>query len=113
WFATFWPPVRSRSGRAPPSRPEAAPCSWVRSEEHTSELQSRFELVCRLLLEKINNGVHVRKQVGQVALAHAVISGRDPVLGDVDRLAIRLQLAQHLTHPRRVRRPPHVSHRHV
>src|SRR5699024_11816684 len=24
-----------------------------RSEEHTSELQSRFELVCRLLLEKI------------------------------------------------------------
>src|SRR5699024_11238536 len=26
--------------------------SWMRSEEHTSELQSRFELVCRLLLEK-------------------------------------------------------------
>src|SRR5699024_12734007 len=26
----------------------------VRSEEHTSELQSRFELVCRLLLEKKN-----------------------------------------------------------
>src|SRR5699024_12423630 len=26
-----------------------------RSEEHTSELQSRFELVCRLLLEKKNN----------------------------------------------------------
>src|SRR5699024_11456004 len=25
---------------------------WLRSEEHTSELQSRFELVCRLLLEK-------------------------------------------------------------
>src|SRR5699024_11560323 len=28
-------------------------CS-VRSEEHTSELQSRFDLVCRLLLEKKN-----------------------------------------------------------
>src|SRR5699024_12861293 len=27
----------------------------VRSEEHTSELQSRFELVCRLLLEKKKN----------------------------------------------------------
>src|SRR5207249_5088570 len=27
----------------------------MRSEEHTSELQSRFELVCRLLLEKKNN----------------------------------------------------------
>src|SRR5699024_12002830 len=26
-----------------------------RSEEHTSELQSRFDLVCRLLLEKIKN----------------------------------------------------------
>src|SRR5207249_10985611 len=27
--------------------------TWIsRSEEHTSELQSRFDLVCRLLLEK-------------------------------------------------------------
>src|SRR5438067_8612416 len=26
-----------------------------RSEEHTSELQSRFDLVCRLLLEKKND----------------------------------------------------------
>src|SRR5438067_6431821 len=32
----------------PPGRP-------VRSEEHTSELQSRFDLVCRLLLEKKKN----------------------------------------------------------
>src|SRR5437868_12163694 len=31
-----------------PSPPAGAP----RSEEHTSELQSRFDLVCRLLLEK-------------------------------------------------------------
>src|SRR3989449_7360690 len=31
----------------------APPCtSSVRSEEHTSELQSRLQLVCRLLLEK-------------------------------------------------------------
>src|SRR5437868_10207652 len=29
-----------------------------RSEEHTSELQSRFDLVCRLLLEKKNLNVH-------------------------------------------------------
>src|SRR5699024_11565956 len=28
---------------------------WPRSEEHTSELQSRFDLVCRLLLEKQNS----------------------------------------------------------
>src|SRR5437867_8156079 len=26
--------------------------NWVRSEEHTSELQSPYDLVCRLLLEK-------------------------------------------------------------
>src|SRR5438067_9855637 len=29
--------------------------SSKRSEEHTSELQSRFDLVCRLLLEKKKN----------------------------------------------------------
>src|SRR5437868_9679284 len=37
---------------------------YVRSEEHTSELQSRFDLVCRLLLEKkntkITNHQHLR-----------------------------------------------------
>src|SRR5699024_12740111 len=32
----------------------ASPSSPSRSEEHTSELQSRFDLVCRLLLEKKN-----------------------------------------------------------
>src|SRR5256884_3616692 len=33
------------------------PLDWspVRSEEHTSELQSRLHLVCRLLLEKKKN----------------------------------------------------------
>src|SRR5256885_5396910 len=30
-------------------------CYWWRSEEHTSELQSPCNLVCRLLLEKKNN----------------------------------------------------------
>src|SRR5699024_11800218 len=30
------------------------PVAIKRSEEHTSELQSRFDLVCRLLLEKKN-----------------------------------------------------------
>src|SRR3712207_7746757 len=31
-----------------------------RSEEHTSELQSRQYLVCRLLLEKIENKQHIK-----------------------------------------------------
>src|SRR2546428_1548050 len=34
------------------ARELAAPNGLVRSEEHTSELQSRSDLVCRLLLEK-------------------------------------------------------------
>src|SRR2546429_6771720 len=33
---------------------ETAFCLRARSEEHTSELQSRLHLVCRLLLEKKN-----------------------------------------------------------
>src|SRR2546422_3297649 len=36
---------RTAAARAPPS-------AGSRSEEHTSELQSRLHLVCRLLLEK-------------------------------------------------------------
>src|SRR5438067_10288939 len=32
---------------------------FKRSEEHTSELQSRFDLVCRLLLEKKKNTKHI------------------------------------------------------
>src|SRR2546422_1215079 len=31
---------------------------FIRSEEHTSELQSRLHLVCRLLLEKKKNHAH-------------------------------------------------------
>src|SRR3712207_6898150 len=46
---------RERSLRHPhvrhPHRPRGAACPQ-RSEEHTSELQSRQYLVCRLLLEK-------------------------------------------------------------
>src|SRR5215813_9403840 len=34
-----------------------APCKPERSEEHTSELQSRPHLVCRLLLEKKKSSV--------------------------------------------------------
>src|SRR5699024_12155289 len=51
------PLPHARGGRPPPRRAEKtskviAPPRKPRSEEHTSELQSRFDLVCRLLLEK-------------------------------------------------------------
>src|SRR5260370_5327599 len=36
----------------PPTGPGRRPGSLGRSEEHTSELQSHLNLVCRLLLEK-------------------------------------------------------------
>src|SRR5256884_5360918 len=37
----------------------STPTTWMssRSEEHTSELQSRLHLVCRLLLEKKKNNI--------------------------------------------------------
>src|SRR5699024_12374610 len=37
--------------------------SYLRSEEHTSELQSRFDLVCRLLLEKKKRPQHLRTPI--------------------------------------------------
>src|SRR6476659_10368169 len=43
-------PARRRGCRLR-SRPRRRAC-WSRSEEHTSELQSLRQLVCRLLLEK-------------------------------------------------------------
>src|SRR5687768_17694376 len=69
-FPHGWPAWRSRSSQvyASPARSAAAgtsakvtaplaattsaPRPTARSEEHTSELQSRLHLVCRLLLEK-------------------------------------------------------------
>src|SRR3712207_7457181 len=53
--------VPSAQDRETPPLPSAASFCWMsgtawpRSEEHTSELQSRQYLVCRLLLVKKNN----------------------------------------------------------
>src|SRR2546429_7226231 len=49
-------PRWSRSTRS--SSPRTAGCSRWRSEEHTSELQSRLHLVCRLLLEKKKKNIY-------------------------------------------------------
>src|SRR2546429_6145488 len=51
----------------------------VRSEEHTSELQSRLHLVCRLLLEKKKNSIlHYNPDCGSIdrpsASVHAIFT---------------------------------------
>src|SRR5699024_343016 len=52
------PPERTWSATTSAKASTDSKCSasaaLSRSEEHTSELQSRFDLVCRLLLEKTN-----------------------------------------------------------
>src|SRR5690606_40298510 len=53
WIVLFW----ARRGFTLPEAMVSALCAYaatLRSEEHTSELQSRENLVCRLLLEKKN-----------------------------------------------------------
>src|SRR5258707_3556581 len=46
-----------------------------RSEEHTSELQSRQYLVCRLLLEKKRHG-HTPAEIASVSYIHATVYKR-------------------------------------
>src|SRR5438067_6094454 len=49
------PEVMPCSTPPPSPRRRRVAAASARSEEHTSELQSRFDLVCRLLLEKKKN----------------------------------------------------------
>src|SRR2546427_6214223 len=54
-FRSYWSRGLARGRRAgcpPDSRRDAGATVRARSEEHTSELQSQSNLVCRLLLEK-------------------------------------------------------------
>src|SRR2546422_6371188 len=64
-----WASTKSKPRCSPARRPKARATTWYpaasttasstpRSEEHTSELQSRLHLVCRLLLEKKKNFIH-------------------------------------------------------
>src|SRR5207247_10946970 len=46
--------LRHRAAEGPHQRRLRLPADPARSEEHTSELQSRVDLVCRLLLEQKN-----------------------------------------------------------
>src|SRR2546430_8571861 len=46
------------TARGAPRAAASSNCLRIRSEEHTSELQSQSNLVCRLLLEKKKNVLH-------------------------------------------------------
>src|SRR2546421_1953989 len=60
-------PRNSASGRTAALKP--------RSEEHTSELQSRSDLECRLLLEKKKRTIVPEKRAGVEPLPHASVDG--------------------------------------
>src|SRR6201993_3570158 len=77
----------------PARRHRAAP---LRSEEHTSELQSRLHLVCRLLLEKIT----VEADLSEFVLYHAGI-GRGDAQGSAEQV-----LAEAFGFFLMIRRPP-------
>src|SRR3712207_7240850 len=59
--------ARRSPGRSPAIRTSCSSTSRPRSEEHTSELQSRQYLVCRLLLEKKKDAVAVGECVDEAA----------------------------------------------
>src|SRR5207253_4567422 len=54
-YTTLFRSRRHRPRNRRPSGPCRGSVEGLRSEEHTSELQSRGHLVCRLLLEKKNS----------------------------------------------------------
>src|SRR5256885_6178520 len=54
--------------------PCRAPCAPLRSEEHTSELQSPCNLVCRLLLEKKNNRARSSSRIKPKSCTHPCTS---------------------------------------
>src|SRR3989449_8471960 len=63
----------------------------LRSEEHTSELQSRLHLVCRLLLEKKkktyrNIHFHGPASLPELPIRAAITGERPPSLHDVGRM---------------------------
>src|SRR3712207_7974920 len=77
------PSPRSRRPTSAGWWTRSATCPTCRSEEHTSELQSRQYLVCRLLLEKKKMRVHIaadrQEHVGRVVDQRVQVPARrDP-----------------------------------
>src|SRR2546429_3252889 len=79
-FRSTWCRRHNGSARVNPRTPRSnSSCSHPnlgRSEEHTSELQSRLHLVCRLLLEKkkikqLSNYIPSSSQVSHLVISDA------------------------------------------
>src|SRR3712207_7373763 len=64
-MASFLPAINPP--QLPPDRPQSAK-RQQRSEEHTSELQSRQYLVCRLLLEKKKKDTRQNKPTNKLGI---------------------------------------------
>src|SRR5437867_8777142 len=75
-YTTLFRSNRQVSGRPSSPTKQAHRSSWStngrRSEEHTSELQSPYDLVCRLLLEKKKRQIQVGL-VGTDVLQHYAV----------------------------------------
>src|SRR2546422_7971115 len=89
--STLFPYTTLFRSRSATSRPRARPCTGSattaldstcamptsclgRSEEHTSELQSRLHLVCRLLLEKKKKTKYKLEKIDEIQRVHEVVN---------------------------------------
>src|SRR3989304_5223621 len=79
----FRSPARCRSAHRAFDQDPRGPAQALRSEEHTSELQSRLHLVCRLLLEK-------NKRKLEEKLEHSAERGATMVLNAYQELRQRI-----------------------
>src|SRR2546430_7369560 len=68
--ATLWPLHRRFGGSVPGPSFHVVEGGKLRSEEHTSELQSQSNLVCRLLLEKKKTRLQCQRLVHRRQLDH-------------------------------------------
>src|SRR2546422_564751 len=78
------------------TRPDRRACSPARpslrdagrSEEHTSELQSRLHLVCRLLLEKKKKNSYVRRKTTTCRREHEHTSEDTGAISSTERESV-------------------------
>src|SRR5437868_8031051 len=101
------------TGLVAPVLRTASTRACIRSEEHTSELQSRFDLVCRLLLEKKNNMLNEGLRDAHPPLDTADVAFQDHHLLADDLLhypTLNALVTPNCAHSEHLRRPPYHVH---